>query len=77
MRRKKVCGTIPDGLPLHSFSTLMAHVATRCRNRLRLKADPNAPAFDCDTEPTFLQRRALDLVWSFPVNLTLWKIFYL
>ena len=70
-RRKKARGTTSDGLPLHSFSSLVAHLATRCRNRCRLKADPDAPAFDRDTEPTPLQSRALELVRSFPVNFTL------
>ena len=60
------------GLPLHSFSSLMAHNATRCR----LKADPDAPAFDRDTEPTPLQRRALELVRSFPVNFTIQELFF-
>ena len=27
---KKACGATSDGLPLHSFSTLLAHPATRC-----------------------------------------------
>ena len=70
-RRKKARGTTSDGLPLHGFSSLMAHLATRCRNRCRLKADPDAPAFDRDTEPTPLQRRALELARSFPVNFAL------
>ena len=67
VRRKKAHGTVSDGLPLHSFFTLMARLATR----YRLKADPDASVFDRDTEPTPLQRRALELVRPFPVNLTL------
>ena len=67
-RRKKARGTTPDGLPLHSFSTLLDHLATRCRNRCRAKAVPDSPAFHSDTEPTPLQRRALELVKTFPVD---------
>lgn len=67
-RRRKARGTTPDGLPLHSFSTLLDHLATRCRNRCRAKAVPDSPAFDSDTEPTPLQRRALELVKTFPVD---------
>ena len=36
----------------------------------RAKAVPDAPAFDCDTEPTPLQRRAPELVRLFPVDFT-------
>ena len=71
VRRKKARRTTPDGLPLHSFATLLAHLATRCRCRCRAKAAPDAPAFDCDTEPTPLQRRALELVRLFPVDFAL------
>ena len=67
-RRRKARGTTPDGLPLHSFSTLLDHLATRCRNRCRAKAVPDSPAFHSDTEPTPLQRRALELVKTFPVD---------
>jgi len=31
-RRKKKTHTTPDGLPVQSFRTLMAHLGTRCRN---------------------------------------------
>ena len=60
-----------DYLPVRSFSTLLAHLATRCRNRCRAKAVPDAPAFDCDTEPSPVQTRALELVRTFPVDFTL------
>lgn len=56
-----------DGLPIHSFTTLMAELGTRCRHRCRLKADPDAPAINQETEPTPLQARALELIRSFPV----------
>ena len=71
VRRKKARGATADGLPLRSFSTLLAHLATRCRNRCRAKGVPDAPAFDCDTEPSPVQTRALELVRTFPVDFTL------
>jgi transposase len=44
-KRKKAVRVTEDGLPVHSFSTLMVELATRCRNRCRLKADPQSPSF--------------------------------
>ena len=37
----------------------------------RLQTDPDAPAFDRDTELRPMQRHPLELVRSFPVNVTL------
>lgn len=67
-RRKKVTRRTADGLPLHSFDTLIAELATRCRNSCRLKTDRHAPAFTQITEPTPIQRRAQDLIDAFPVE---------
>jgi transposase len=66
-KRKKVTRITEAGLPIQSFSTLMAELATRCRNRCRLKADPQGPVIYQDTEPTALQARALELIRLFPV----------
>ena len=66
--RKKTVRLTEDGLPIHSFATLMAELATRCRNRCRLKADPQSPVLYQDTEPTPLQARALELIRLFPVQ---------
>ena len=41
-----------DGLALHSLDTLLAELATRCRNTCRVLSDPTAPAFSLLTEPT-------------------------
>ncbi len=50
----------PDGGPVHSFSTLITHLATLTRNRLRL-GDESA-TFDKLSEPTPLQQRAFALL---------------
>ena len=44
-----------DGLPIHSFNTLIAELGTRCRHRCRLKSDPQTPSIYQDTVPTPLQ----------------------
>ena len=61
-RRKKTVKLTPDGLPVQSFSTLLANLGTRCRNRCRAVSDPMAPAFTLVTDPTPLQRKALELL---------------
>lgn len=66
-QRKKRQRHTDEGLPLHSFETLLAELATRSRHRCRLKSDPTAPAFEQITERTPLQQRAYDLVMAFPV----------
>lgn len=67
-RKKKAQRSTDDGLPLHSFTTLMAELATRCRHHCRLRSDPDNPAIVQDTEATALQARALKLVQMFPVT---------
>ena len=57
-----------DGLPLHSLSTLMQEMGTRCRHQCRLRGDRDAPLVQRLTEPTPLQARALELVRSYPVE---------
>jgi hypothetical protein len=50
-----------SGLPVHSFQTLLAGLATICLNQIQ-PADPALPAFTLVTTPTPLQRQALDLL---------------
>lgn len=50
-----------DGLPLHSFATLLKELATLTRNRVQPKIS-TAPAFDCLARPTAIQQRALSLL---------------
>jgi len=66
-QRKKTQRVTEDSLPIHSFRTLMAELATRCRHRCRLKADPDSPLIERDTEPTPLQTRVLKLIRLLPV----------
>lgn len=55
--------TLDDGTPVHSFSTLMAELATIVRNTCRtLSAGPEAPTFDIVTTPNAKQRQALELI---------------
>jgi Transposase DDE domain len=61
VRTKKATRTAEDGLPLHSFLTLLAELATRCRDTARLKSDPSR-TFQIVTEPTLLQARAFELL---------------
>ena len=51
----------PDGLPVHSFQTLLADLATLTRNRVRMhgKADSTA---DVLARPTPLQNEAFKLL---------------
>ena len=66
-RRKKARRRTDDGQPLHSLGTLLAELATRCRNTCRMPAQPEAPTFTLTTQPTATQRRAAELVATFPV----------
>ena len=50
-----------DELPVHSFASLLADLATICLNTIT-PADPALPGFRLVTTPTPLQRRALDLL---------------
>jgi hypothetical protein len=58
--------TTPDGLPVHSFQTLLDDLATLTRNTIV----PNlsgAPGWQQDTEPTALQIKILDLLATHPM----------
>jgi hypothetical protein len=50
-----------DGHPAHSFRTLLADLATLCRNRVRLRGGGQQD-FDMLTRPTALQQRAFELL---------------
>jgi hypothetical protein len=51
----------PGDLPVHSFSTLLADLATICLNQIQ-PADPALPGFRLVTTPTPLQRQAFELL---------------
>jgi len=55
----------PDALPVHSFQSLLADLATITRNTI-VPAIAAAPGWDQDTEPTPLQKKILDLLGSLP-----------
>jgi hypothetical protein len=61
-KRKKATHLTPDGLPVQSFPTLLAALATRCRNTCRTKTGRNSYSFERLTEPTQLQAKAFDLL---------------
>ena len=67
-KTKKVARVTENGLPIHSFKTLMAEMGTRCRHRCRVKSDPECPPIFQDTDPTPLQARALELTRLLPVQ---------
>ena len=55
--------TLEDGTPAHSFSTLLATLATIVRNTCRTpRAGPDAPTFEVLTTPTATQQRAFALL---------------
>jgi len=54
---------LEDGTPVHSFTTLMAELATIVRNTCRTpNADPDAPTFAVLTTPNAKQQRAFELI---------------
>jgi transposase len=55
--------TLEDGTPVHSFSTLMAELATIVRNTCRTpNTAPDAPTFEVLTTPNAQQQRAFNLI---------------
>jgi len=62
VRRKKAERQTPEGLPLHSFDTLLAALGTRCAYRCRLRSDPAGELLRQLTPPSPLQARALALL---------------
>jgi len=61
-KAKKTNRVNADGVPVHSFDTLLRELATRCRNTCRIPADPTSTPFPQLTEPTPLQARAFQLL---------------
>ena len=62
VRQKKVQRQTPDGLPVHSFDTLLTALATRCEVTCRLCSDSTAAPIRQWTTPTPLHARALALL---------------
>ena len=62
VRQKKAERHTADGLPLHSFDTLLATLSTRCALTCRLRSDPAAAPIRQVTPASPLQARALALL---------------
>jgi len=61
-RHKKLVRQTEDGLPVHSFTTLLEALGTRCCNTCRVKSDPTGSSFRLLTEPTPVQVKAFQLL---------------
>jgi len=68
VKRKKAVKHTTDGFPVHSFRTLIEELGTLCRNKCRVKNDPDSPAFNQDTTPTVFQQHVFKLLGLCPVN---------
>jgi hypothetical protein len=67
-KAKKTTHTTSDGLPVHSFESLIAELASRARNTYRLKSDDSKLTFKQVPAPTPIQRRAYELLGLLPVD---------
>jgi hypothetical protein len=54
-KTKRATHTTPEGLPVHSFETLMAELASRGRNTYWLKSDDSSLTFTQVPDPTAIQ----------------------
>ena len=57
---KAATKTTTDGLPAHSYQSLLAHLGTLTRNNLQY--GPHGPVVPTLAEPTNIQRRAFELL---------------
>src|SRR6185437_6464900 len=58
---KQTTGSTPDGLPVHSFRSLLADLASLARNTLTTAITPLYP-LTVLTRPTPIQQKAFDLL---------------
>jgi hypothetical protein len=63
--RKAASRRTDDGMPVHSFRSLLADLATLALNKVSLPSNPKY-RFDLPTEPTPLQARAFQLLGVIP-----------
>ncbi len=61
-RLKKKTHATPEGLPVHSFRSVLAHLGTRCRNTCVVTGDPKETTFRQVTEADAVQSEALRLL---------------
>jgi transposase len=66
---KQTCGTTPDGLPVHSFQSLLADLATLAQNTVTTALNASHE-FILHTRPTAIQQKALDLLGINPATCT-------
>jgi transposase len=59
--RKQTTGVTPDGMPVHSFQTLLADLGTLARNTIVTAITPNHE-LTVFTRPTPVQRKAFELI---------------
>jgi transposase len=62
VQKKKRERVTADGLPVHSFETLLIELGTRSRNSCKVKSDRSGPTFTQVTIPNALQARAYELL---------------
>jgi len=67
VKQKKATHKTEDGLPVHSFETLMAELATRGRVTYRLKSNEVSLTFNQVPDPTPIQARTYELLRLLPV----------
>jgi hypothetical protein len=59
--KKQTTGVTPDGMPVHSFRTLLADLATLASNTIVTAVAPHLP-LTVFTRPIVVQQRAFELV---------------
>jgi transposase len=64
---KKRSKQTAEGLPVHSFATLLADLASRARVTYSLKVDSSSPTFEQVPPPSALQAKAYELLNLLPV----------
>lgn len=62
VRRKKKTHQTAEGLPVHSFRTLLAHLGRRVRETCLVKSDLSGATFEQVTEMDPVQQKALRLL---------------
>jgi transposase len=67
-KAKKYSHQTPDGLPVHSFQTLLTELASRSRVTYEIKSADLKVNCQQVPEPTPLQARAYELIRTFPVT---------
>ena len=67
-QKKKTQRLSAEGLVIQSFDTLLEELGNRCRNRCRIKSDPQGSLFYQTTEKSPLQERAFQCLGLLPCN---------